>query len=128
MRKIFLYCIIFIAFHSCKVDKAGLLDKAESGDLNEQTVFSSAIYTKQFLTDIYRRLPYGWDNEVYLDAATDDGESRPWWGWVNQIHTGAWNPTSMPAKLQRWADYYAAIIMLPSGLAIFFFQKLIRCR
>ena len=109
MRKIFLYCIIFIAFHSCKVDKAGLLDKAESGDLNEQTVFSSAIYTKQFLTDIYRRLPYGWDNEVYLDAATDDGESRPWWGWVNQIHTGAWNPTSMPAKLQRWADYYAAI-------------------
>ncbi len=94
---------------SCNEDGAGLLDKAESGDLSEETVFSNSLYTKQFLTDIYRRLPYGWDDNVYLDAATDDGESRPWWGWVNQVHTGAWNPTSVPDKFQRWANYYAAI-------------------
>lgn len=110
MKKIFYLLIILATLHvSCNEDGAGLLDKAESGDLNEETVFSSSLYTKQFLTDIYRRLPYGWDDNVYLDAATDDGESRPWWGWVNQIHTGAWNPTSVPDKFKRWADYYAAI-------------------
>ncbi|MBO9591332.1 MAG: RagB/SusD family nutrient uptake outer membrane protein [Niabella sp.] len=108
MKNIFLIlCMVLVA--GCSIDRAGLLDKQESGDLNEALVFSSAQYTKQFLTDIYRRLPYGWDDNVYLDAATDDGEARPWWGWVNQIHTGAWNPTSVPDKLKRWSDYYAAI-------------------
>ena len=94
---------------SCVKDGAGLLDKAESGELNEERVFSSAKYTKEFLTDIYRRIPYGWDDNVYLDAATDDGESRPWWGWVNTVHVGAYNPTSLPDKFKRWANYYAAI-------------------
>lgn len=113
MKKIILFTCFIAACSSliisCQKDGAGLLDKAESGDLNEAKVFSSAKYTKEFLTDIYRRLPYGWDNNVYLDAATDDGESRPWWGWVNTIHIGAYNPTNMPDKFKRWADYYAAI-------------------
>jgi hypothetical protein len=110
MKKIF-YLLILLAglISACNEDGAGLLDKAESGDLSEETVFASSLYTKQFLTDIYRRLPYGWDNEVYLDAATDDGEARPWWGWVNQVHNGAWNPTNVPDKFKRWANYYAAI-------------------
>lgn len=100
---------ICAVFTSCTKDGAGLLDKAESGDLNEERVFTNAKYTKEFLTDIYRRIPYGWDDNVYLDASTDDGESRPWWGWVNNIHVGAYNPTSMPDKFKRWANYYAAI-------------------
>lgn len=108
-KTIHLLIILAGILFSCNDDGAGLLDKAESGDLTEETVFSNSLYTKQFLTDIYRRLPYGWDNNVYLDAATDDGEARPWWGWVNQVHTGAWNPTSVPDKFKRWADYYAAI-------------------
>lgn len=110
MKKILYIIILFIfSVSSCQKDGAGLLDKAESGALNEERVFSNAKYTKEFLTDIYRRIPYGWDDNVYLDAATDDGESRPWWGWVNTIHIGAYNPTSMPDKFKRWADYYAAI-------------------
>lgn len=109
MKKIFSFLMITFLFSTCNVDKGDLLDKAESGDLNEEKVFTSALYTKQFLTDLYRRLPYGWDDNNYLDATTDDGESRPWWGWVNQIHNGAWNPTSVPDKFKRWADYYAAI-------------------
>lgn len=110
MKKI-LYVVFCFSFFvsSCQKDGAGLLDKAESGELNEERVFSNPKYTKEFLTDIYRRIPYGWDNNVYLDAATDDGEARPWWGWVNTIHIGAYNPTSMPDKFKRWADYYAAI-------------------
>jgi starch-binding outer membrane protein, SusD/RagB family len=103
------YFLLLLTLASCSKDGAGLLDKAESGDLNEERVFTNAKYTKEFLTDIYRRIPYSWDNNVYLDAATDDGESRPWWGWVNNVHVGAYNPTSLPDKFKRWADYYAAI-------------------
>ncbi|MCK7556301.1 hypothetical protein MKQ70_15260 [Chitinophaga sedimenti] len=103
------YFLLLLVFASCNKDGAGLLDKAESGDLNEERVFASAKYTKEFLTDIYRRIPNSWDNNVYLDATTDDGESRPWWGWANTVHVGAYNPTSMPDKFKRWADYYAAI-------------------
>ena len=91
-------------FFSCQKDGAGLLDQSESGVLTEARVFASAKYTKEFLTDIYRRLPYDWDNNVYLDAATDDGEARPWWGWVNSVQIGAYNPTSLPDKFKRWAD------------------------
>ena len=94
---------------SCAKDGASLLDQGDSGNLTEAQVFASAKYTKEFLTDIYRRLPYGWDDNVYLDAATDDGESRPAWGWVNPVQIGAYNPTSLPDKLKRWANYYAAI-------------------
>jgi hypothetical protein len=96
-------------FYSCQKDGAGLLDQSESGVLTEARVFASAKYTKEFLTDIYRRLPYDWDNNVYLETATDDGEARPWWGWSNSVQIGAYNPTSLPDKFKRWADYYAAI-------------------
>jgi hypothetical protein len=96
-------------FSSCAKDGASLLDQGDAGNLTEDQVFVSAKYTKEFLTDIYRRLPYGWDDNVYLDAATDDGEPRPAWGWTNPVQIGAYNPTSLPDKLKRWANYYAAI-------------------
>ncbi len=35
------------------------LDKAPGGDVNEDTVFASAVYTKQFLNAIYRKQYYG---------------------------------------------------------------------
>ena len=110
-KSILLYSAIalFGILYSCQKDGAGLLDQSESGVLTESTVFASAKYTKLFLTDIYRRLPYDWDNNVYLEAATDDGECRPWWGWANSVQIGAYNPTSLPDKFKRWADYYAAI-------------------
>lgn len=103
------YFFLLLSFAACTKDGSGLLDKAESGDLNEERVFTNALYTKQFLTDIYRRIPYSWDDNIYLDACTDDGEARRWQGWANQVHVGAYNPTSMPDKFKRWANYYAAI-------------------
>lgn len=105
----FVFCLSAFNLISCADDGSGLLDKTESGDLTEERVFSHAGYTGQFLTDIYRRMPNGWLENVYLDAATDIGESRPWWGWVNEVHTGAYNAASIPNRLNRWADYYAAI-------------------
>lgn len=108
------YFILIIFFGSlltisCTTDGAGLLDKTESGDLTEERVFSNADYANSFLTDIYRRIPNGFIENVYLDAATDIGESRPWWGWVNQVHTGAYNSTDLPGRLKLWGDFYAAI-------------------
>ncbi len=94
---------------SCIDDGSGLLDKAESGDLNEERVFSDASNTGRFLTDIYRRMPNGWIENVYLDGASDIGEARPWWGWVNTVHNGGFSASSTPSRLSRWADYYAAI-------------------
>ncbi|GHT70448.1 carbohydrate-binding protein [Bacteroidia bacterium] len=113
MKKIYyLILLLLIAcglLTSCADDGSGLLDKAESGDLNEERVFSNANYAGQFLTDIYRRMPNAWFENVYLDAATDLGEARPWWGWVNTIHNGGFSASSIPGRLSRWADYYAAI-------------------
>ncbi len=96
-------------FTSCIDDGSGMLDKVESGDLTEERIFSNAGYTGQFLTDIYRRMPNGWIENVYLDAASDIGEARPWWGWVNTVHNGGFSASSLPGRLSRWADYYAAI-------------------
>ncbi len=94
---------------SCANDGSGLLDKTETGDLTEERVFSDPNYTGQFLTDIYRRLPNGWIENIYLDAATDLGETRPLWGWVNAVHNGGFSSSNIPGRLSRWADYYAAI-------------------
>ncbi len=113
MKKIFLYTLITLIVcslvNSCIDDSTGLLDKTESGDMTEERVFSNASYAGQFLTGIYTRIPMAWHRQVYLDAATDIGESRPWWGWVNRIHNGAWSSSSIPEEIYRWADYYAAI-------------------
>ncbi len=112
-NKIFNYLLSISIFWSllasCTTEGVGLLDKTESGDLTEERVFSDGNYANDFLTDIYRRIPNGFYENVYLDAATDIGESRPWWGWVNSVHTGAYNSTDLPGRLKRWADYYAAI-------------------
>ncbi len=51
-----------MAFTSCTDSiKFGdsFLDKAPGGDVNEDTVFASAVYTKQFLNAIYRKQYYG---------------------------------------------------------------------
>jgi hypothetical protein len=109
LKVYYLVIAICALFSSCAKDGASLLDQGDAGNLTEDQVFVSAKYTKEFLTDIYRRLPYGWDDNVYLDAATDDGEPRPAWGWTNPVQIGAYNPTSLPDKLKRWANYYAAI-------------------
>lgn len=100
---------VIIGLFSCTDDGAGLLDKAESGDLDEGKVFTNGNYANDFLTDIYRRLPNGWNENLYLDAASDIGEARQWGGWANKVHTGAYNSSNLPNKVNRWADYYAAI-------------------
>ena len=51
-----------MVFNSCTDSiKFGdaFLDKAPGGDVNEDTVFNSAVYTRQFLNAIYRKQYYG---------------------------------------------------------------------
>lgn len=105
-----IYSLLFIfGLIACTDDGAGLLDKAESGDLDESSVFTNGNYANDFLTDIYRRLPNGWAENLYLDAASDLGEARQWGGWANKVHSGAYNSANLPARIDRWADFYAAI-------------------
>ena len=74
-KKIFNYLLSISVFWSllasCTTEGVGLLDKTESGDLTEERVFSDGNYANDFLTDIYRRIPNGFYENVYLDAATE---------------------------------------------------------
>lgn len=99
MRKIyFLQVISFLAifcFYSCQ--KEGFLDKTESTDLNEKTVFADSAYTMDFLTGIYTDVGYSTDPKRFggggLDASSDESEG-PSSGSVNtyiQFATGTVN-------------------------------------
>lgn len=96
-------------FSSCSIEGDSLLDKAESGDLNEEKVFSDALLTKMFLTNIYIMLPYGWNTQYWVDGVTDDGEHRPFNTWGKNVFLGSYGPTNIPSEFQRWSQCYEAI-------------------
>jgi len=113
MKKNIIYYLLFLLASlniiSCSIEGDSILDKAESGDLNEDKVFSNAQNTKQFLTNIYIMLPYGWDQQYWIDGVTDDGEHRPFNAWSKDIMLGAYGPTNLPTQFNRWSTYYEAI-------------------
>ena len=115
MKKILLLAFAFAllwSLQSCEVDGDSLLDKTESGDLTEEIVFSNSQYTKEFLTNIYFEIPYGYDHpnqQYWIDGITDDGMHRPLNAWSKDVYLGAFGPTNIPAKIQRWQKCYSAI-------------------
>ncbi|MDH6310978.1 hypothetical protein M2451_003748 [Dysgonomonas sp. PFB1-18] len=104
-----LFLIASFSFASCSVEGDSILDKAESGELNEDKVFSNAQNTKQFLTNIYINLPYGWDQQYWIDGVTDDGEHRPFNTWSKNIVLGSYGATNLPNQFDRWTKYYEMI-------------------
>lgn len=99
-------CYLFIG---CDVESDSLLDKEESGDLNEEKVFSDAQLTKQFLTNIYIMQPYGWNQQYWIDGVTDDGEHRPFNTWAKDVFQGSYGPTNIPKEFNFWSRCYEAI-------------------
>jgi len=106
----------FICLSSCEdFDGAGLLDKAESGDITEEQIFSDGALAKRFLNNVYSRLPKGYSrfgavNPVYLGAVTDEGQQAHLGLltealWFNEGTWNAANPTSLPG----WKYYWTAI-------------------
>ncbi len=68
------------------------LEKAPGGDINEDTVFNSAVYTKQFLNAIYRKQYYG------LTYGTGSAHCNS--GWTGKFE----------ALTDCWALYYSAAV------------------
>ena len=116
MKKIFLLAsavALLFVLPACEVEGDSLLDKQESGDLNEDIVFSEAVLTWRFLNNIYFEIPFGYDhtpNEyVWIDGITDDGMHRLLNAWSKDVYLGAFGPTNIPSRIQRWQKCYSSI-------------------
>jgi len=117
MRKIIYIFVImlFVTLQSCQDDGAGLLDKAESGDITEEQIFSEGALAKRFLNNVYSRLPKGYfrfgaTNPVYLGVTTDEGQQAHL-GLLTQalwFNTGTWNAAN-PSELPAWKYAWTAI-------------------
>jgi len=93
-----------------------LLDKQESGDLNEEKVFSDAENARKFLSNIYFELPSGFgyypatsEEPDFMDGISDDAVHRSLTTWSKDVYLGAYGPTKIPGKLQKWQVHYASI-------------------
>ena len=110
--KLYILLVIFVAFTSCMDDGSGLLDKAESGDLTEEKIFSDGTLARRWLYNIYSRLPKGYArfgavNPVYLGATTDEGQQAHLGLltqalWFNEGTWNAANPTDLPGWKYQW--------------------------
>ncbi|MDR3218723.1 MAG: RagB/SusD family nutrient uptake outer membrane protein [Dysgonamonadaceae bacterium] len=109
-KKLFVYIFaVFFSMQACVTEGDSLLDKQESGDLNEEKVFSDAENARKFLSNIYFEVPHGFDQQYWMDGISDDGEHRPLNSWSKNVYLGAYGPTSIPDELQRWQSCYASI-------------------
>lgn len=75
------YLFTFLLFASCTDEiKFGnsFLEKAPGGTVTEDTIFNSAVYTRQFLTGIYSRQYFG------LTVGTSDNYASSLSGWVGK--------------------------------------------
>ena len=100
---------ILFPLHSCVMEGDSLLDKQESGDLNEDKVFSDASNAQSFLSNIYFEFPSGFDEQDFTDGISDDAIHRSLTTWSKDVYTGAYGPTKIPSRLQRWQSCYASI-------------------
>ena len=83
------------------------LDKIPGGDVNEDTVFNSPVYTKQFLNSIYRKQYYG--------LTTGNGGQNSGDGWIGKFEclTDCWSlyySSALP-----WKIYYTGSKNADSG-------------
>ncbi len=116
----FIFFALVALFASCAKDQAGLLDPATSV-LDDKQVFSSAVYTDQYLNDIYGWLlpVYAttgnngtrWGMDVLLEATTDNGSSNTSsTGAFRTFNTGAWTAASTGMFYNTdWQNHYRAI-------------------
>lgn len=113
--KYILTTLLFISLTACQDDGAGLLDKAESGDITEEQIFADGALAKRFLNNVYSRLPKGYSrfgatNPVYLGVTTDEGQQAHL-GLLTQalwFNNGTWNAAN-PTELPGWKFYWTAI-------------------
>jgi hypothetical protein len=123
-------CIIAsVIYSSCEDMMGDFLEKAPSSDTNEDTVFSSAKYTIDFLATIYKlgihsNHGYGGGNNpgyrfanpdpVGYGGASDESEtSAAWYGCTQNWNSGTMNANTGQAEIDGRFDYrFKAIRMI----------------
>lgn len=118
MKKYYIYFLMSIlGLSACQQDGVGLLDKAESGDMTEEKIFSDGIYARKYIANVYSRLPKGYarfsfaKTPVYLGCCTDEGQQGPI-GMLTQalwFNEGTWNAVNIPTELPGWAQGWTSI-------------------
>lgn len=112
-----LWCLALAALFSCQADGAGLLDKAESGDMTEEKLFSDGNYARKYIANVYSRMPKGYarfsfgKTPIYLGCCTDEGQQGPL-GMLTQalwFNEGTWNAVNIPTELPGWSFAWTAI-------------------
>ena len=118
MRKYYIYILMSLAsLSACQLDGVGLLDKAESGDMTEEKIFSDGNYARKYIANVYSRLPKGYarfsfaKTPIYLGCCTDEGQQGPI-GMLTQalwFNNGTWNAVNIPTELPGWTQAWTAI-------------------
>lgn len=108
---VIVFCACLLFFGSCQ--KENFLDKTESTDLKEATVFADSAYTMDFLTGIYTDVGFSTSPTRFggggLDASSDEAEGSSS-GSINtyiQFATGTVNPSIINSD--SWSVPYANI-------------------
>ncbi|MCS3796389.1 RagB/SusD family nutrient uptake outer membrane protein [Niastella sp. OAS944] len=107
--------MIMVLMQSCSKKGVDLLDKTESGTLNEQIVFSDSIRTMEYLTGIYQAIQNYYKqtnlaNYGSMADCTDEGEVM-WTGDANYpvpINKGTLN-ASYAWVVNAWNHWYSRI-------------------
>lgn len=118
MKKYYIYFLMsLLSLSACQQDGVGLLDKAESGDMTEEKIFSDGNYTRKYIANVYSRLPKGYarfsfaKTPVYLGCCTDEGQQGPI-GMLTQalwFNEGTWNAVNIPTELPGWTQAWTSI-------------------
>lgn len=109
------FVITVVLMQSCTKKGADLLDKTESGTLNEQIVFSDSIRTMEYLTGIYQGIQNYYKQTVLtnygsLADCTDEGEVM-WTGDSNYpvpLNKGTLSAT-YAWIVNAWSHWYSRI-------------------
>lgn len=118
MKKYYIYFLMsLLGLSACQQDGVGLLDKAESGDMTEDKIFSDGNYTRKYIANVYSRLPKGYarfsfaKTPIYLGCCTDEGQQGPI-GMLTQalwFNEGTWNAVNIPTELPGWTQAWTSI-------------------
>lgn len=109
-----LFAVLLCTAPSCKKD---YLNKTPDEDLTMEKVFTNAVFTEQFLANVYSHLPK--ELAMVDDPAANNPPNNPFTGasdelemsyennFANVMNAGNWNPTSY--KQDIWSQSYIAI-------------------
>lgn len=109
------YILILLVFTTLVVSCSDFLDKAPDEDMTVEDVFSSTIWTRNFLAHIYSWIPteanFADDGGLWRSpfvGASDEMEIAYGGAFAHEINSGAWNSTNI-TRVPIWNETYQAL-------------------